>query len=149
MNTKLLEWKENKSGCFSGALGFRYQILEWQINRMPTYIASFHTDLYGSGKLQEDVTVERCKEACQRHHEAILAEVAKSMPKWIPVSEGLPENQKAVLCFGKWHWQKASDESYVFHGFYCNGVWWPDREYEDNMIVTHWQPLPPAPSTKK
>lgn len=81
MNTKLLEWKENKSGCFSEALGFRYQILEWRTSRTPTYIASFHTDRYGSGKLQEDETLEICKEACQSHHEAILAAVDSEIIK--------------------------------------------------------------------
>ncbi len=95
MNTELV-WTENKSGCFSEAFEFRYQIIEWRTGKMPTYVASFHTDFYGSGKLQEDETIETCKEACQSHHEAVLAiykkgldEGAKEAQRWIPVTGSL------------------------------------------------------------
>lgn len=59
-------------------------------------------------------------------------------PRWIPVTERLPDVGKEVLCFCRanicfvlgWdgnHWHEGADRYYM-SGF-----------------VTHWMPLPPAP----
>jgi hypothetical protein len=69
-------------------------------------------------------------------------------PKWIPVSERLPEEIERrysvrVLC--------CTDSGYITQGYLMNGDWMYDArsvKFKDyGYIVTHWMPLPPKPSS--
>ena len=61
-------------------------------------------------------------------------------PKWIPVSERLPENGSDVLAYSY-----DEDESRIFPANYDNG-WWHDCLFNIRIIaVTHWMPLPEPP----
>jgi len=55
----------------------------------------------------------------------------KSIPKWIPVTERLPKEEKTVLAFG------------------TLGVAWLDWRHDNKWCcyggVTHWMPLPEPP----
>lgn len=67
--------------------------------------------------------------------------IAKSKPKWIPVTERLPDVGKDVLCFCRanislvlgWdgnHWHEGADRYYM------------------SCFVTHWMLLPEAPESE-
>ena len=61
--------------------------------------------------------------------------IAKSKPKWIPVTERLPEDRNMVL---------ATVDGVVRVAFYGNYMW---EEVETYSIFypTHWIPLPQPP----
>lgn len=67
-------------------------------------------------------------------------------PRWIPVSDRLPEKQKDVLIYfadgnaavGFWHDQ---DENVTFWCAYTDGGYYTDCDSEP----THWMPLPELP----
>lgn len=65
--------------------------------------------------------------------------IAKSKPKWIPVTERLPEDRKMVL---------ATVDGVVRIAFYGNYMW---EEVETYSIFypTHWMPLPQPPKADK
>lgn len=56
--------------------------------------------------------------------------------KWIPVTERLPESYTWVLV-------SAEDHKVAFDAFY-DGAQWKDAVLND-LIVTHWMPLPELP----
>ncbi len=59
-------------------------------------------------------------------------------PRWIPVSERLPEDSQRVLvcCADGRQYVAATD----------GGFWSDGREYSDHIHdITHWMPLPEAP----
>ena len=56
------------------------------------------------------------------------------LPKWIPVKERLPENDKTVLV-----WNRRNSREYF--DVYDHGRW-IIFEWED---ITHWMPLPEPP----
>lgn len=89
-------------------------------------------------------------------HTAVIVHVA---PRWIAVSEGLPEIDTAPLV-GKPSWAAVSSEivnivavdddgnEYVSTGHrYCfaAGCRWYDNVKRRDVVVTHWQPLPDLP----
>lgn len=59
-------------------------------------------------------------------------------PKWIPVTERLPEEDKPVLA-----WTNCGSfcESAKWTGYGWNVTW----DYEELFEVTHWMPLPEPP----
>lgn len=58
--------------------------------------------------------------------------------KWIPVSERMPENDGAYLC-----WDKRYVTTYAF----IFGAWQANQFIAKN--ITHWMPLPAAPQEVK
>ena len=61
-------------------------------------------------------------------------------PKWIPVSERLPVDDREVLCFTKreYYW--------IARWNYCDDRMWSDGEmWCSESEVTHWMPLPEPP----
>ena len=73
-----------------------------------------------------------------------IKELEKQVPKWIPVTERLPDSQADVLVVAFWHekWQ-------TMIGWHSDlGQKWrvitPHGEHEPGG-VTHWMPLPEPP----
>jgi hypothetical protein len=63
----------------------------------------------------------------------LVASPSETAPKWIPVSECLPEGDGAVLGYGKDYtgeWIDTFGRSYV---------------RQRSGLITHWMPLPAAP----
>lgn len=82
--------------------------------------------------------------------EAASALTAALVTRWIPVSERLPEPKINVLC---WHQDyraphdPARADAWVGSWEECDGVWcFLDGFGTEIRTVTHWQPLPPAPT---
>lgn len=66
--------------------------------------------------------------------------------RWIPVSERLPTETKAVLIFTNWD-DESSTENYVRQATFGNGIWLDvDENTEEN--ITHWMPLPEHPGVE-
>ena len=64
-----------------------------------------------------------------------IAELSK--PRWIPVTERLPEDGQWVLVWG--HGQKIPIMMFRESGA------WIDDQFEFHTTVTHWMPLPEPP----
>ena len=60
-----------------------------------------------------------------------------SKPRWIPVSERLPEDGQWVLVWG--HGQKIPIMMFRESGA------WIDDQFEFHTTITHWMPLPEPP----
>ncbi|HHI5107311.1 TPA: DUF551 domain-containing protein [Klebsiella pneumoniae] len=66
---------------------------------------------------------------------ALIAQPAPAVPgKWIPVSERMPENDGAYLCW---------DNRYVTTYAFIFGAWQANQFVAKN--ITHWMPLPNPP----
>ena len=76
---------------------------------------------------------------------ADAAAVKACTPRWIPVTERLPEVWIDVLC------SVNGERHYCAVGAIDNhGDWHVDDDYEESSTfhVTHWMPLPEPPETK-
>lgn len=62
--------------------------------------------------------------------------IAEKVPKWIPVSERLPEDDVFVL--------NCNDHGNIVIGKIIGGTWWY-KYFSYQGQVTHWMPLPEAP----
>jgi hypothetical protein len=63
-------------------------------------------------------------------------------PRWIPVSERLPEDKNSWLIF-------FEKENGAYPGSYFNGDWYgSDGEIIPSSNVTHWMPLPEPPEVE-
>lgn len=82
-----------------------------------------------------------------------IAAVSELLPRWIPVSERLPERGERTLvrCLGKLY----GPQTYV--GTFCEvpfpagcGLhrYWDSDECDTYLSVTHWMPLPEPPEVK-
>ena len=60
------------------------------------------------------------------------------VPRWIPVTERLPENEDDVLTFSKYEFFPGGDIDVAC--YYPRAQRW-----EIDRNVTHWMPLPKAP----
>lgn len=80
---------------------------------------------------------------CQ-NEDCIIAQAADaieelSKPKWIPVTERLPEVRTWVLCY-------CRANSFDVFRMTDEGNWqYGNRSIYMKGYVTHWMPLPPAP----
>ena len=59
-------------------------------------------------------------------------------PKWIPVSERLPENGDTVIVCD-------TREDYVNSFWYDHGWWYNEGHRVSLEEITHWMPLPEPP----
>lgn len=61
-------------------------------------------------------------------------------PKWIPVTERLPEKDKEVLCL------LGDGEFWLAVWDHCDdGLWTDGERWVSKCFVTHWMPLPEPP----
>jgi hypothetical protein len=67
-----------------------------------------------------------------------IEELQSQLPKWIPVTERLPENDKTVLV-----WDRRNSREYFN---ICEHGRWIILRQED---ITHWMPLPEPPKEEK
>ena len=72
--------------------------------------------------------------------EVDIAENATTTPKWIPVTERLPEDDTDVLAY-----QNRGDESRIVPANYGRGVWFDGCFNCEADHLTHWMPLPQPP----
>lgn len=63
-----------------------------------------------------------------------IEQLEAALPKWIPVTERLPEKNTWVLAYGKYN-------DHVVDYVDINGLW----SYGN---ITHWMPLPEPPEEK-
>ena len=78
--------------------------------------------------------IEDLEFACNRY-EKDYKDLCAYLPKWIPVTEALPEPYTWVLV-------SAEKHEVAFDAFY-DGAQWNDAVL-NGVIVTHWMPLPKA-----
>ena len=88
-----------------------------------------------------DELVKRLREPCQYENCVLCQQAADaieelSKPRWIPVTERLPEPYTWVLV-------SAEKHKVAFDAFY-DGAQWKDAVL-NVLIVTHWMPLPEPP----
>ena len=62
----------------------------------------------------------------------------KGKPKWIPVSERLPEQYETVI---GWDGHFMGEVQHSHNGF----VWLDDDGWNETAEITHWMPLPEPP----
>lgn len=58
--------------------------------------------------------------------------------EWISVKDRLPDDYMEVLT---WRQRKKC----MCIASYSMGIWEKDDEFNSEIIVSHWMPLPPAP----
>ena len=96
----------------------------------------------------------------------LAAETAVNIPKWIPVTERLPDDNKMVNVVWVNHspviyYQQIKDKPQTATGVYYRGEWywwsavvqdclaeygkWEPDKMDDAIEVTHWMPLPEPP----
>lgn len=74
--------------------------------------------------------------------------VVNGTPRWIPVTERLPEDAYPVLVTYLGYNDKLPRSDMV--AMYEEGDWyWYDDESKCKVIVTHWMPLPEPPKEKE
>ena len=67
--------------------------------------------------------------------------VQRTVQKWIPVTERLPEDDSHVLAY-----LRIGEEGRIYPASYAKGVWW-DCIFSTpaTKTTTHWMPLPEPP----
>lgn len=73
--------------------------------------------------------------------EESLQRLWSKMPRWIPVSERLPEDDSVVLAFMP---EGSELKPEVREMYFSDGEWMNDRGHWPE--VTHWMPMPEPPA---
>jgi len=78
----------------------------------------------------------------ERRMHAEIEDLEEQVPRWIPVTERLPELDERVLL------GNAADQWVCFGSRQITGEHhhWDGDDYEELNDPTHWMPEPPAPS---
>ena len=76
-----------------------------------------------------------------------MDDLAALMPRWIPVTERMPEEYKDVLCY--YEYFRYGDYNCMFRtidrGYYGNGRWGGEAGQGHKNKVLAWMPLPQGP----
>ena len=78
---------------------------------------------------------QKLSETCFRAADAI-EELQSQLPRWIPVSERLPEEKENVLCLCRGNLVRI---------LYFGGEVWVGFGAYIKSFVTHWMPIPEPP----
>jgi len=62
---------------------------------------------------------------------------AQALLEWQPIETAPKDYTYVLLWDGSWHWIGIWDEDF--------GKWEVDGERHEDLIHTHWMPLPPPP----
>lgn len=93
--------------------------------------------------------IESTSKAYQMMAEAYEAEVTN--PKWIPVTERMPEEYTDVLCY--YEYFRYGDYNCMFRtidrGYYGDGRWGGEAGQGHKNKVLAWMPLPELPTEVK
>ena len=88
---------------------------------------------FGRGELPDWQTrIEKARVALREYIEGME-------PRWIPISERLPEGGKVLVLWKDW--TIHLDWTFIDGGSY---YWWNSGQ----AVVTHWMPLPTPPEVK-
>lgn len=89
--------------------------------------------------------IERLTARCARYAEEIA--VAQERPRWIPLTERLPETDEPVLCWYEYFRYGDYNRMYQIYGigYYINGMWVGDVSNGRSCKVLAWMPLPEPP----
>ena len=80
--------------------------------------------------------------ALQYDREQYYKGYADAAPRWIPVTERLPEEHEKVVCLG------CQGGVFIAETRFCCGrVLWNDLSHFGSRKATHWMPLPEPPKT--
>ena len=72
-----------------------------------------------------------------------FAELEESIPRWIPVTERLPETPgEYMVAYHPCYWDRVYDEIKVGLDSFRGKTSWAKKKYQR---VTHWMPLPQPP----
>ena len=93
--------------------------------------------------------LERKCKALEAENAALREYIEGLDPRWIPVSERLPEEFTPVLTFSKDNDKPVT--AILAAGFWWSnvddaGFWWSNVDWA--LDVTHWMPLPQPPEVK-
>lgn len=78
-----------------------------------------------------------CYKKLKRNAADAIEELQSQLPKWIPVTERLPEEEKVVLC----HCRANIIETLAYY----DGLWQGYNGSYMKSFATHWMPLPEPP----
>lgn len=77
----------------------------------------------------------------------MAAEIGDQKPRWIPVTERLPEEYTDVLCY--YEYFRYGDYNCMFRtidrGYFGNGIWGGEAGQGHKNKVLAWMPLPQPP----
>lgn len=104
------------------------------------------------GKLQIEAAdaIENMSEAYDKAYDKLsrhMDDLAALMPRWIPVSERLPE-PKVTIGKHVFSTDVLGTEGFTFRIAYYNytaNVWLDGNEEQEWPEITHWMPLPEPP----
>lgn len=76
-----------------------------------------------------------------------LEELERKVPRWIPVTERLPDNDNVVLCWYEYFRFGEYNQMYRTFGigYYLNGMWGGEVSNGRNTKVLAWMSLPEGP----
>lgn len=75
---------------------------------------------------------------------------AQPEPRWIPVSERLPEDlQQVLVWYEYWHWKAEELKPEYGIGWRFRGLWCGDPGMVQKLRVIAWMPLPKPPKEEQ
>jgi len=143
-----LTWESKDGVDRANGLGFEYEINEVDAG----FDASFYSDGMRDAASATFVFRQAARTWLESHHAAVIKAVEAAKPKWIPVSERLPEPNVICAVSSKEGVTSAFITTSVYHtNRDGHPVWmhWQSRSDGEEVYPTHWMPLPEPPATQK
>lgn len=104
--------------------------------------------LYPQGVPIETLLLDLAADAIEELSVVVRAQrtVLDKFPRWIPVTERLPEQGKRYLVIRFDEVTKTQFIDILWHD--AHDLWW-NRLYKGQYNVTHWMPLPEPPKEER